>query len=72
MAAGREWAALQRPGGRAIIVIIALGVLAIAARWRTTRSANSADAMQFEEFEEAEILSLELSNDGLRLRNTAP
>jgi hypothetical protein len=60
MAADDEWKILQDPTGR-VIIAIALGILAIAARWRTTKSAKSADTMQFEEVDEVEILTLGLT-----------
>jgi ABC-type Na+ transport system ATPase subunit NatA len=50
--------------------IVSLCILAMAARWRTRRAAKLADAMQFEEVEEPQIVSLELSNDGVLLRNS--
>ena len=68
MAGNHEWKVLQHPSGRTILVI-ALGVLAIAARWRTTKSARSADTLQFEEMDEAEILTLQLPNDAVLIRN---
>jgi hypothetical protein len=68
MAGNREWNVLQHASGRAILAIV-LGIIAIAARWRTTKTAKSADTMLFEEMDEAEILSLELPNDAVLLRN---
>jgi hypothetical protein len=67
MAANHEWKLLQHANGQALIVI-GLGVLALSARWRTIRSAQRAETMQFEELDDAEILSLELSNDGALLQ----
>jgi hypothetical protein len=69
MAANHVWKTLQHPGGRAVI-IVSLFALAIAARWRTSRAAQLADAMQFEEVDEPQIVSLELSTDGVLLRNS--
>jgi hypothetical protein len=67
MAAGHEWNLLQHANGQALIVL-GLGVLALSARWRTIRSAQMAETMQFEEVDDAEIISLELSNDGALLQ----
>jgi hypothetical protein len=69
MAANHVWKTLQHPSGRAGI-IISLCTLAMAAYWRTRRAAKLADAMQFEEVEEPQIVSLELSNEGVLLRNS--
>jgi hypothetical protein len=60
MAADEEWEILHRPESCAILVM-ALFVVAVASRWRTTRAAKSADGMQFEEVEEGEIQSLGLA-----------
>jgi len=69
MAANHAWETLQHPSGRASI-IVSLCALAMAARWRTRRAAKLADAMQFEEVDEPQIVSLELSTDGVLLRNS--
>ena len=69
MAANHVWKTLQHPSGRAVI-IVSLCALAMAARWRTRRAAKLADAMQFEEVDEPQIVSLELSTDGVLLRNS--
>jgi hypothetical protein len=67
IATNHEWKLLQHANGQALIVL-GLGVLALTARWCTTRSAQAAETMQFEEVDEAEILSLQLSDDGALLR----
>ena len=67
MAVNHEWKLLQHANGQALIAIT-LGVLALSARWWRIRSAQSAETMQFEEVDEAEILSLQLSDDGALLR----
>jgi hypothetical protein len=67
MATNHEWKLLQHANGQALIAL-ALGTLALSARWHTIRSAQSAETMQFEELDEAEIISLQLSDDGALLR----
>jgi hypothetical protein len=67
MATNREWKLLQHVNGQGLITLV-LGILALLARWRTIRSAQAAETMQFEEVDEAEILSLQLSDDGALLR----
>jgi hypothetical protein len=67
MATNQEWKLLQHANGQALIAL-ALGILALSARWHTIGSAQSAETMQFEELDEAEILSLQLSDDGALLR----
>jgi hypothetical protein len=69
MASTHEWKLLQHANGQALIAL-GLSVLALSARWRTIRSAQAAETMQFEEVDEAEILSLELSNDGALLQKS--
>ena len=69
MAANHAWETLQHPSGR-VSIIVSLCALAMAARWRTRRAAKLADAMQFEEVDEPQIVSLELSTDGVLLRNS--
>ncbi len=62
LVAGTEWELLQTPASTAILVL-ALCVVAIAARWRTTDSARSAEAIQFNETDNVEIVSLNLGSD---------
>jgi hypothetical protein len=70
--AGTEWEMLQRLATTAVLVL-ALCVIAIAARWRTNEAAKSADAMQFNETHNVEIVSLNLGSDtALLQRNGVP
>jgi hypothetical protein len=58
---------LHRPSTSAVL-LLALCVVAIAARWRTDQSARATETMQFNEADNAEIVSLNLGSDTATLQ----
>jgi hypothetical protein len=69
MTSTQEWKLLQDASGQALIVL-GLIVLALMARRCSVRSARAAESMRFEEVDEAEVITLELSQDGALLQKS--